>query len=90
MYSSLKNSPCGGIGRHAGLTEASTRRTVKSCSPKKRVRVRFSLGAHIFLFIRPDGGMVDTAALGAVVARHVGSSPTWGTLDFLYFLDYLL
>jgi len=23
--------------------------------------------------------MVDTAALGAVVARHVGSSPTWGT-----------
>ena len=29
--------------------------------------------------------MVDTAALGAVVVRHVGSSPTWGTIIFLSF-----
>lgn len=41
----MESRPDGGIGRHAGLTEASTRRAVKSCSQKKRVRVRPPLGA---------------------------------------------
>lgn len=34
----------------------------------------------------PDGGMVDTVALGATVARHVGSSPTWGTIKLGYLI----
>ena len=68
----------GGIGRHAGLKILFTENVSAGSIP--------AWGTDI----SPDGGMVDTAALGAVVARHVGSSPTWGTLDFLNFLDYLL
>ena len=30
--------------------------------------------------IYPDGGMVDTNALGVFVVRRIGSSPIWGTL----------
>jgi hypothetical protein len=47
----MESRPDGGIGRHAGLTEASTRRAAKSCSQKKRVRVRPPLGAHLDFYV---------------------------------------
>ena len=36
--------------------------------------------------IYPDGGMVDTNALGVFVVRRIGSSPIWGTLKEIF--DY--
>jgi hypothetical protein len=47
FFDIVGSCPGGGTGRHAGLTEASTRRAVKSCEPKKFVRVRFPPRAQI-------------------------------------------